>query len=59
MDFNNIDWVATGKLLIAVLAIIFGVSWKINRSKNNITINGNGNTTNIADRDINNVKKQH
>lgn len=57
MDFNNIDWLATGKLLIAILTIIFGVSWTINRSKNNITITGNGNSTNIADRDIKNVKK--
>ena len=61
MDLSNIDWVETGKLILGILAIVFGVNWTINRtknsSKNNITINGDNNSANIADRDINNVRK--
>lgn len=61
MDLSNIDWAATSKLILAILAVVFGATWTINRTKNssktNITINGNHNSTNIADRDINNVRK--
>lgn len=61
MEFNNIDWIATSKLILGILTLIFGVKWTINRknifTKNNVVINGNNNSTNIADRDINNVRK--
>lgn len=61
MEFNNIDWIATSKLILGILTLIFGVNWTINRknifTKNNVVINGNNNSTNIADRDINNVRK--
>lgn len=61
MDLNNLDWDLISKLILGILAIIFGVNWTINRTKNSkntsITINGNNNSINKSDRDINNVGK--
>ena len=61
MDLSNIDWAATTKLILAILTVVFGTTWTMNRTKKsyktNIAINGNNNSMNIADRDVNNVRE--
>ena len=65
MNFNSIDWVATGQIILPIITVIVAAGWTFNSYKNkkitnvksNIHIQGSGNSTNIAGRDIKNDNK--
>ena len=66
MDLSTIDWAATTKLVVAVLAVLvplFTVGWQIHKNnkssqvRGNTNVTGNNNTTNVAGRDIRNDRK--
>ncbi|WP_343682805.1 hypothetical protein [Acinetobacter baylyi] len=54
MDPTTIDWELAGKIILGILALIFGTSWVIKKRNHKIgNINGNNNTVNNGDQNNN------